>query len=1637
MANKIKLTIQVNDDGSLGIIGKKAKEAAGATDQLDKSTKKLNKSQKTSYRSMQGAAHTSSGLGKNFAKQAQGISGGLVPAYAALAANIFAVTAAFGALSRAAQVEQLQAGITALGTNSGIAMNTLSRGLQQATGNALNLEEAMRATALTISGGFGADTLQRLGDVARNASIALGRDTTDALNRLVKGATKLEPELLDELGIMVRLDEASAEYAGSLGKTANQLTLTEKRQAFMNAVLEEGESKFKAIGDAVDTNPYDKLAASFSDLSKTILSGLNTVLIPVVNLLTESTLALVGTLTLFGSSVLKSMAPSITDISTRYGELASAQSATGTAALSFLSNLDGVPPKFRELQDGLEDATDKTERFKGMTNSLNASVKRNESLIEGADKATKKGADQVAASTVRLQNNALARKGLADAILQEEKALVLLDEAQAAGLISQGKFKLGFEKMPGIIDKITENYKKQSIGVGLLAKANLFLGASFAKLAVRLRLFGLAFVTMLPLIGGVVIALGALVAAGIGIRKLIYHTQGLTEEVKALNEATKAANALNKENADIMNELALARKGFSDSISTQTQLSIASGNAISTQTQSINKQLKLINSATADTEAYRSAVRLLVRQIDTLTSANPELRKQVEIQRRQAGVVVKARHGVRDYTKTFQENERIYKEFILDTLRAEIAQKELADALKNAKRPLNDFYNSLSVQTPYDNAVAGINEVTRALEQMGAMTGDNQKIQAALRLIAEGATKGLGAGFSEDLQEELKGVADRGLGGTLVTRGQRKAQTAQDAKTFAQAKEEIRLEEEFLEAQQRRFQVGKADQAIAATRIKSSQAQQLTEAQASYLFERQNDLKREQIAENESLLAAARRAVEAGKNVKANEATIRKLLHEQNTLRGELLFSHDEEVMIAQNSVALIGEQQKGTKQLLKLQNQINQARQTGIDLQEQTAVALAKAASRQAGFGRELKPDQELKIAEDLREERVSMAKEELRIKKATIDMEFTLLRAQLKLLEKQAIQTNFENRQSIAKARNIHVSQVQVDDIIPVNDITAAITASYQAQTAAAKAAGNVYQSTILRIDEDIKDKRLQSAEYLASRDQKHALTKLEAEQSGQKALNDIVQQTIDSENALLDAKRETLEANARTQSLNNPAIKEEKITAAQRADIEEKLQADRIAIVMKEKDLKIAMINMEMDLLKARLEVSKAEAAFRLKELGFTDDEIKNVTGQFDSALATVKEARGTAIGAVAFQASNQIVGIIQDVASTARAKVDEATGASRGPEGNLTSPNAGFDLALQGAAEELKREDANITEKTAALSKAGLKLQETLNSFGTENPAMTAALGAAVTISNAWEGAFDDIDMKAGMSKDNIVAGLGAVSATIGAMAQVQKASSDQRISAIDSEIDAEKKRDGKSKESLAKIASLEKKKQAEKRKAFEQNKKMQIAQTVIATAQAAMSAYSSLVGIPVVGPALAAAAAAAAIALGMKQVQMIQSQTMDGGGAGGMSGPTAVSVGQRGSGIDIAKSQSARGELGYMRGDRGTGGPENFKPAFAGARYRAAGGETAGYVVGEQGPELFVPNAPGTIVPNDDMPTGTPINATFNINTIDASGVEDILVSQRGNIIGMIREGANSYGKGFLEEVDTSIYTPSAGGVSRY
>lgn len=78
---------------------------------------------------------------------------------------------------------------------------------------------------------------------------------------------------------------------------------------------------------------------------------------------------------------------------------------------------------------------------------------------------------------------------------------------------------------------------------------------------------------------------------------------------------------------------------------------------------------------------------------------------------------------------------------------------------------------------------------------------------------------------------------------------------------------------------------------------------------------------------------------------------------------------------------------------------------------------------------------------------------------------------------------------------------------------------------------------------------------------------------------------------------------------------------------------------------------------------------------------------------------------------------------------------------------------------------------------------------------------------------------------------------------------------------------------------------------QQRKGFERSKKIQAAQALIATFEATIQAYKSVVGTPFVGPVLAPIAAAATAAVGLKNVQAIKQQQFAGGtqpdtGAGG-------------------------------------------------------------------------------------------------------------------------------------------------------
>ena len=67
------------------------------------------------------------------------------------------------------------------------------------------------------------------------------------------------------------------------------------------------------------------------------------------------------------------------------------------------------------------------------------------------------------------------------------------------------------------------------------------------------------------------------------------------------------------------------------------------------------------------------------------------------------------------------------------------------------------------------------------------------------------------------------------------------------------------------------------------------------------------------------------------------------------------------------------------------------------------------------------------------------------------------------------------------------------------------------------------------------------------------------------------------------------------------------------------------------------------------------------------------------------------------------------------------------------------------------------------------------------------------------------------------------------------------------------------------------------------------------------------------------------------------------------------------------------------------------------------------------VVGERGAELFIPNQTGQITQSARGTGGGQTTVNFNINTLDASGFDDLLVRNRGTITQIINNAVNERG----------------------
>ena len=139
MANKVVFEVVATSKG-FEVVQRNQKKLQKGIDETAGSHKKLNKAQDNTNKKEKALYQSNLSSAKGFSKMKEtmgGGSSGLVGAYATLAANVFAATAAFNALRTAAQVDTLIEGFTFLGNQAGKTSLQIAEGIRQVTDNAI------------------------------------------------------------------------------------------------------------------------------------------------------------------------------------------------------------------------------------------------------------------------------------------------------------------------------------------------------------------------------------------------------------------------------------------------------------------------------------------------------------------------------------------------------------------------------------------------------------------------------------------------------------------------------------------------------------------------------------------------------------------------------------------------------------------------------------------------------------------------------------------------------------------------------------------------------------------------------------------------------------------------------------------------------------------------------------------------------------------------------------------------------------------------------------------------------------------------------------------------------------------------------------------------------------------------------------------------------------------------------------------------------------------------------------------------------------------------------------------------------------------------------------------------------------
>jgi len=164
------------------------------------------------------------------------------------------------AIELSSKMEGLQRGFDNLTKSAEFTSQTFDK-LKKATDGTMSSMDLMKqANNAMLLGIFESDDqMAKMFDTAQRLAQALGKDAAFGIESLVTGMGRQSKLMLDNLGIMVKAEDAYKRYAAELHKSVSELTDMERKQAFVNEAMKEANKLVKSLG-AEQLTTADKIS---------------------------------------------------------------------------------------------------------------------------------------------------------------------------------------------------------------------------------------------------------------------------------------------------------------------------------------------------------------------------------------------------------------------------------------------------------------------------------------------------------------------------------------------------------------------------------------------------------------------------------------------------------------------------------------------------------------------------------------------------------------------------------------------------------------------------------------------------------------------------------------------------------------------------------------------------------------------------------------------------------------------------------------------------------------------------------------------------------------------------------------------------------------------------------------------------------------------------------------------------------------------------------------------------------------------------------------------------------------------------------------------------------------------------------